>query len=146
MLNFIFYHNSSRFPCECDLFTFAHIWDKENLNRVHIWQRKFVFSVNPIQDGHFWGCSRVEGTLPKICHTYPTMMKLGTVIPYLKKIKKIYKSRDIPLAFCWFQRFFNGNQKILLYQEIQIQIAFWYIASNSFNFSWIFKDFFDTWL
>ena len=24
--------------------------------------------------------------LPKICHTYPTMMKLGTVIPYLKKI------------------------------------------------------------
>ena len=23
--------------------------------------------------------------LPKICHTYPTMMKLGTVIPYLKK-------------------------------------------------------------
>ena len=29
--------------------------------------------------------------LPKICHTYPTMMKLGTVIPYLKKKKKIYK-------------------------------------------------------
>ena len=24
--------------------------------------------------------------LPKICHTYPTMMKLGTFIPYLKKI------------------------------------------------------------
>ena len=22
--------------------------------------------------------------LPKICHTYPTMMKLGTVIPYPK--------------------------------------------------------------
>ena len=27
-------------------------------------------------------------TLPKIRHTYPTMMKLGTVIPYLKKIQK----------------------------------------------------------
>ena len=26
--------------------------------------------------------------LPKICHTYPTKMKLGTVIPYLKKIQK----------------------------------------------------------
>ena len=25
-------------------------------------------------------------TLLKICHTYPTMMKLGTVIPYLKKV------------------------------------------------------------
>ena len=29
--------------------------------------------------------------LPKICHTYPTMMKLGTVIPYLKKSQKIFK-------------------------------------------------------
>ena len=27
--------------------------------------------------------------LPKICHTYPTMLKLGTVMSYLKKIKKI---------------------------------------------------------
>ena len=25
---------------------------------------------------------------PKICHTYPTMMEPGTVISYLKKIKK----------------------------------------------------------
>ena len=38
--------------------------------------------------------------LPKICHTYPTMIKLGTVIPYLKKIQKIYESRDTPLEFC----------------------------------------------
>ena len=38
--------------------------------------------------------------LPKICHTYPTMMKLGTVIPYPKKIQKIYESRDTPLEFC----------------------------------------------
>ena len=28
-------------------------------------------------------------TLLKICHASPTMMKLGTVIPYQKKIKKI---------------------------------------------------------
>ena len=38
------------------------------------------------------------GPLPKICHTYPTMMKLGTVIPYLKKIQKIYESRDTPVT------------------------------------------------
>ena len=37
---------------------------------------------------------------PKICHTYPTVMKLGTVIPYPKKIQKIYESRDTPLEFC----------------------------------------------
>ena len=54
--------------------------------------------------GFFWGgCSRRERGEQKdthICHTYPTMMKLGTVIPYLKKIQKIYESRDTPLEFC----------------------------------------------
>ena len=34
------------------------------------------------------------------CYTYPRIMKLGTVIPYLKKIEKIYESRDTPLEFC----------------------------------------------
>ena len=38
--------------------------------------------------------------LPKICHTYPTKMKPGTVIPYLKKIQKIYESRYTPVDFC----------------------------------------------
>ena len=48
---------------------------------------------------HGWGGSQ-KAPLPKICHTCLKMMKLGTVIPYLKKIQKIYKSRDIPLEFC----------------------------------------------
>ena len=34
---------------------------------------------------------------PKICHIYPTMMKLGSVIPYLKNIQQLYESRDTPL-------------------------------------------------
>ena len=38
--------------------------------------------------------------LPKICHTYPTMMKFDTVIPNPKKIQKIYESHDTPLSFC----------------------------------------------
>ena len=38
-----------------------------------------------------------KAPLPKICHRYPAMMKLGTVIPYLKKIQKIYESRDAAL-------------------------------------------------
>ena len=29
-----------------------------------------------------------KASLPIICHTYPTMIKLCTVIPYLKKIQK----------------------------------------------------------
>ena len=47
---------------------------------------------NPIQDGNFHKCT--PPPLPKICHTYPTMMKLGTVIPYLTKILKNYELRD----------------------------------------------------
>ena len=46
---------------------------------------------NPIKVGFFGaahGC------------TYPTITKLGTVITYLRKIKKIYESRDTPLEFC----------------------------------------------
>ena len=47
---------------------------------------------------HGWGKPK-KAPLPKICHTYLTMMKLGTVIPYLK-IEKIYESRDTPPDFC----------------------------------------------
>ena len=52
--------------------------------------------------------------LPKICDTYPAMMKLGTVIPDLEQIQKIYESRDT------HQHFFYGNQQTLLYQKIDI--------------------------
>ena len=37
---------------------------------------------------HGWGVGG-GGLLPKVCHTYPTIMKLGIVIPYLKEIQKI---------------------------------------------------------
>ena len=68
-----------------------------------------LFRVGLFRIAHGWA------GLPKICHTYPTMMKLGAVLPYLKKIQKIYESRDKPLEFCWHQHFFTGNQHISLY-------------------------------
>ena len=71
-----------------------------------------------------------KASLPKICHTYPTMMK-----PYLKKIQKLYESRDTPLEFCWHQHLFTRNLQIFLYQEIQIKIPFRYIISTTSNFS-----------
>ena len=57
--------------------------------------------LNPIQYGLFRGCSRMGGKppLPKTCLTNPTMMKLGTVILYLKKFQKLYESLDTPLEF-----------------------------------------------
>ena len=36
--------------------------------------------------------------LPKICLTYPTMISLGIVLSYPKKIQKIYKSRYTHLS------------------------------------------------
>ena len=104
-----------------------------------------VFCINPIQDGLFWGLltdtgRRKKDPLPKICHTYPTMMKLGTFITYQKKIQKIYESRDTPLGLSWHQHLFIGNQNILLYPGIQIQIVFRYMISIHFNFSWVLLD------
>ena len=49
---------------------------------------------------HGWGGEPKRTPLPKICHTYLTMMKLGTVIPYINKIQKIYESRDTASEFC----------------------------------------------
>ena len=45
----------------------------------------------------------------KIGYTCPTMVKLATVISHLKKIQKIYESRDVPLQFCCHQHFFTRN-------------------------------------
>ena len=46
------------------------------------------------------GVGGKKAPLPEICRTYPAIMKLGTVIPYVKKTQKIYESRDTPLKFC----------------------------------------------
>ena len=85
--------------------------------------------VNPIQDAFSGlltdgGGGDKKAHLPQNFHTYPTLMKLCTVIPYLKKIQKLDKSHDTPLEFCWYQHFFTGILQFLLYQEIQIKIAF----------------------
>ena len=64
---------------------------------------EFAFH-NPIQDRPFWGLLRnvlfKKAPIPKICDIYPTMIKIGAVIPSLKKIQKIYKSRDTLFEFC----------------------------------------------
>ena len=79
------------------------------LSTYLLWTQKIW--VNPIEDGLFPGCSRMRGwtksTFLKFCHTYPIMMKLDTVAPYLKTIQKAYKSSYTFLEFCWHQHFFH---------------------------------------
>ena len=66
-------------------------------------QKNMQITTNSFYSGCFGGSSRMreqKAPLPKICHSYSTMMELGTVIPNVKKIQKIYKSRDTPLELC----------------------------------------------
>ena len=43
----------------------------------------FFGAVHELGRGEGAGVAK-RPVLPKICNTYPTMIKLGTVIPYLK--------------------------------------------------------------
>ena len=58
-----------------------------------------LFRMGFFGAAHGWGGGGFLASLSKISHTYPTIMKLGTVVPYLKKTQKIYKSRDTSLDF-----------------------------------------------
>ena len=71
------------------------------------------------------GCWRQKARpRSKFFHTYPTMMKLGTVIPYLKKIQEIYDSHDTPLKFCQHQHFFTGITKFCYIKKHRYKFHF----------------------
>ena len=75
-----------------------------------------LFKMNLFGTAHGWEGKKVS--LPKFCHTYHTMRRLGTVMHYLEKIQNIYNSHDTTLVFCWHQHLFTENQQLLLYQGI----------------------------
>ena len=62
--------------------------------------------------------------LRKICPTYSTKVKLGTVIPYLKKIEKIYKTRDMLLEFCLHHHFSPGINKFCYIKKYRYRLHF----------------------
>ena len=76
-----------------------------------------LFRMGIFGGAHGWGGGRPH--LPKICHTYRTMMKLGSCTLPKEDPKNIWITWHT-LEFCWYQHFFTGNQQIFLYQEIQI--------------------------
>ena len=67
-------------------------------------QTMIIKLLNFIQDGPFWGCSWIWGRggkkplFPKIYHTYPTSMKLRTVVPKYVKSKKYINHVVDPLS------------------------------------------------
>ena len=51
-------------------------------------------------------------------------VKLGTVIPYLRKIQKLYKSRDTSLEFCWHQHFSPETSKFCYIKKYTYRLEF----------------------
>ena len=79
---------------------------------------------------------RYRGSKPKILYIYPTLIKLGKVIPYLKEIQNICISQGTLLEFCWHHHFMQfslhrgKNKSSILTQD-------W----DSFDSNWIFQSF-----
>ena len=48
-----------------------------------------LFRLVLFRVAHGWGGGGQKPPPPKLFHTYPAHMKLGTVIPYLKKTQQI---------------------------------------------------------
>ena len=71
----------------------------------------FLIFANPLQDGSFYGllADRGRGIVGQNGPHFPKShiwWKLS-VLPYLKKIQRMYKSRDTSLKFCWHFFFFS---------------------------------------
>ena len=57
-----------------------------------------VFRMGLMGITHGWMRGVKKAAIPKICHRYSTMMKFGTVIPYVKKIQKHTNHVAYPLS------------------------------------------------
>ena len=99
-----------------------------------------LFRMGLFRAAHRWkeGGGEKKAPLPKICYINSTVMKFGTIIHWLNKIQKMYKSHDTPLEFCWHKHFFTGNQQLLLYKETDVDCILTHIILCSLNFVGIF--------
>ena len=102
------------------LFFHWNLLIKRLVNRVFVLVNGIIFNrsnelmINPIQNGPLWSCSQVKGggggekvppSLKSVTHILQWWNLV--VIPYLKKIQKMYESRDTPIESCWHQHFFD---------------------------------------
>ena len=62
-----------------------YVVNKLYFRKANIWITAYLIKgskFNPIQDGPFWTCSRKKTTPSPKC----TIMKIGTVIPYINQV------------------------------------------------------------
>ena len=123
------------------------IWSKEIMECHDPKQKSFTADVNtscyfysslfnPIQNGLFRDCYGWEDwtkrfPFPKICHTYPTIMKTDTLPKEDPEISKVWAL----MISAFFHRK-PANFAISINTDIEWIL---YIISNCFTFFWIFK-------
>ena len=56
----------------------------------------------------------------KSVYTYPAMMKLSTVTPYLKKIQKIYKSRATSFSSANIRIFYRKSATFVISRKTDV--------------------------
>ena len=81
---------------------------------------------------HRCGCKKAP--LSKICQTYPTMMKLGTVTLYVKRSKNCMNHVTHPLSSADIS-FFSPEISNFYYVKNTNIDSFWYIISIFFSFT-----------
>ena len=111
-----------------------------------------LFRIGHFGAAHGWGSKKTP--FPKICHTYPTMMKLGTFILYLKKIQKYINHVTHPLSsadisillpefgkFCYIKKY---RYRLYFYTLFLILLTFLslerFINKHGYNFDDISKN------
>ena len=89
------------------------------------------------------GCCKKHPLLPKIFHTYHTMTKLGTVIPYLKKTQKYMHHVTHPLSSADISIFHQKSANFALSKNTDIDCIFVHNLYFFFYFFWVIKDIFN---
>ena len=86
-----------------------------------------------LQNGLFRGYSKVDCS---ISHTYPAMMKLGTVIPYIKRSKRYVNHVTHPLSSTDIRKFSPKISKFCYIKNYMYRLLFYIKFIKLF---WVFK-------
>ena len=86
-----------------------------------------LFRMGFFGAAHRWGVWGRKTPLPKICHTYPTVMKLRTFTPYAIRSKKYMNHVTHPMSSADISIFLSEFSKFWYISEIE---SLWIVIIN----------------
>ena len=95
-----------------------------------------MFTFNPIQDGHFWGCSQIGGGPPSFLKSVADILQWWN----LTDPKNIWITWHTPWVLLTSAFFHRKSANFVISRNTDIDCI---LVHNSFSFSWVFKDFFN---